>query len=156
MELANIMLALGGDKGNTVPKPRVTVAEIAVLATIHGTDAVFDVEPLDEESDETDGEVLEFLRYAYGKAKDANDTPILDRVYPGRSPVIHTALAELGLPEQAFKVARRVAPAAAAPKPVPAPRGKKAKPAPIADIAPDPSSADHLFDPEPDTAEAMG
>jgi hypothetical protein len=44
-ETANIMVALGGDIGMTVPKRNVTAAEIAVLQTIHGNDAILNIEP---------------------------------------------------------------------------------------------------------------
>ena len=44
-ETAHILVALGGDLNNTVPKRHVTAAEIAVLQVIHGNDAIVDIEP---------------------------------------------------------------------------------------------------------------
>ena len=43
LQTANVVLALGGDARNTVPKYAVTAAEVAVLRMIHGDAAVFDV-----------------------------------------------------------------------------------------------------------------
>lgn len=44
MELANCTVALGGDRGQLVPKYHVTPSEVAVLRFIHGEDAVMDIE----------------------------------------------------------------------------------------------------------------
>lgn len=149
MELANVMLALGGDKGNTVPKPRVTAAEIAVLCSIHGMDSVFDVEPLDETVEIGATAEVERLLGLY-PAKNEDNQLIVLTVYPGRTPVLHQTIADLGLPDEQFKATSHAAPAAPAkPKAL-----KAAKPKPVAEIAPDPSSADHLFEAEPDDVTA--
>jgi hypothetical protein len=125
MELANVIVALGNDKGNTVPKYGVTAAEIAVLCTIHGADAVFDIEPTGETVErghkEERDRLLEFYR-----AADGGKARVLD-VYPGHMPVLHTHIADLGLPPEAFKATARVQPAKA-PAKIKAP---KAKPAPV-------------------------
>ena len=150
MELANVLLALGGDKNNTVPKYRVTPAEIAVLAAIHGSDAVFDIVPLGETEDRSFREERERLFMAY-PAKDEDNNPIVMQVYPGVSPVLHTTIESLGLDETLFKPtehAKPAAPKAKGVKPV-----KAAEPPPVSAIAKDTASADHLF-PEDEPAKA--
>ena len=44
MQLFNILLSLGADSGNQVPKFGVTVSEIALLREIHGEESVTDIE----------------------------------------------------------------------------------------------------------------
>jgi len=127
MELANVMVALGNDRGNTVPKYDVTPAEIAVLCTIHGADAVFDIEPTGETVERGHKEERDRLLGVY-LAADGGRPRVLD-VYPGQMPVLHTQIADLGLPETAFKATARVQPAKVTTK-IKAP---KAKPAPIVD-----------------------
>lgn len=158
MELANCLVALGGNRGNTVPKYRVTPAEIAVLATIHGTDAIIDVEPLDDEVARSNRDEIDRLIRLY-PAKDEDGALIVRRVYPGVSPVLHQTIEDLGLPDVAFKTLERVTAKkvakAAAPK-----SGKRAKsasgeppakPAPIGEIAGNEGNdATHLFDEDAD------
>jgi hypothetical protein len=151
MELANILLALGGDRNNTVPKYRVTPAEIAVLMAIHGADAVFDIVPLGETENTPFREERERLFRLY-PAKNEDNEPIVVQVYPGTSPILHTTLESLGLDESLFKPTEHAKPAAA-PK---AAKGKAAKaPEPPPVVAKDPTSADHLFDDEPADASVM-
>ena len=40
MQTANVLLALGGKRGESVPKYGVTPAEVVVLQQLHGQDAV--------------------------------------------------------------------------------------------------------------------
>lgn len=140
MELANVMVALGGERDNTVPKYRVTPPEIAVLVAIHGDDAVHDIEPLEEEITISTREIMTDLLARY-PALDDSGNPVVRNVYPGVSPVLHQTLADLGLPEELYKATEREKPKAA-PK-----RAKVAppKPEPIVQAAPD-NAADHLFD----------
>lgn len=146
MELCNCLLALGGDKGNTVPKYQVTPAEIAVMMAVHGSDSVFDIEPTGEVADRSFREELERLVRAY-PGKDEDDQLHVRRVYPGGSPILHTEIAQLGLPEEAFKTLTRVS---AAP-PAPAKPRKSAK-APAPELPPAiatakiDNSADELFE----------
>lgn len=141
MQTANIMLAIGGDRGNTVPKPAVSVAEIALLRAIHGEDAVFDVEPLDAPAME-DGVVLSNraelnrLLRTYD-AKDADGNRIVSLLYPGAAARVFETLDEIGLPDEYFKPTERSAPVKAAPA---APKAKaKAK---VAEPAPEPELDD--------------
>jgi len=151
MELANVLLALGGDRNNTVPKYEVTAAEIAVLAAIHGADAVHDIEPLEKTRTVSFKEERERLLGLY-PAKNEDNKLIVLEVYPGVAPVLHTEIATLGLDESLFKAVQHAKPAAA-PK---AAKGKAAKaPEPPPVVAKDPTSADHLFDDEPAEASVM-
>lgn len=135
MELANVIVALGNDKGNTVPRYGVTAAEIAVLCTIHGPDAVFDIEPTGETVERGHKEERDRLMEFY-RAADGGRPRVLD-VYPGQMPVLHTQIADLGLPPEAFKATARVQPAPATTEV----KKPKAKPAPIVE--------DNLFETAP-------
>ena len=152
MELATVLLALGGDRNNTVPKYRVTPAEIAVLAAIHGGDAVFDIVPLGETEAISFRDERERLFRLY-PAKNEDNKPIVLEVYPGTSPILHTTIESLGLDETLFKPTEHAKPAPA--KAVKAPKAAKAEPEPISKIAKDTTSADHLFDDEPADASVM-
>lgn len=110
MEIADIILALGGDTNNTVPKTAVTASEIAVLQQIHGFGSVMEIKPTGE-SPNGRGE-LQRLRDLYGKAMDNNNKSILETVFPGSNPRLFTKLSELNLvPEQFAATDRHKAPA---------------------------------------------
>lgn len=149
MQTANIMLAIGGDRGNTVPKYAISVAEIVLLRAIHGEDAVFDVEPLeapamDEGMAISNRAELNRLRRVYD-AKDADGNRIVDQVYPGAAARVFETLEEIDLPEDYFKPTERTAPikAVAAAKP----RAKaKAAPEPAPDQKPDDLGDDGIKD----------
>lgn len=128
MQLANIMLGIGGGRDNTVPKYEVTPSEIAILQAIHGEDAVHDVEPLDEEVDRSNREELTRLRALYGGAKDGNSNIVFDSLFPGAAARAFQTLDELGLPDIFFKAQVRMKAKPAADKPK---KGKaKAEPKP--------------------------
>lgn len=119
MQTANIMLAIGGDRGNTVPKYAVSVAEIALLRAIHGADAVFDVEPLeapamDEGKAVSNRAELNRLRHVYD-AKDADGNRVVDQVYPGAAARVFETLDELELADEYFKPTERTMPIKVAP-----------------------------------------
>ena len=118
MQTANIMLAIGGDRGNTVPKYAISVAEIALLRAIHGEDAVFDVEPLetpamDEGVVVSNRAELNRLRRVYD-AKDADGNRVVDQVYPGAAARVFETLDEIDMPDDYFKPTERTAPIKAA------------------------------------------
>lgn len=128
MKLANIMLAIGGGRDNTIPKYGVTAGEIAVLRAIHGEDAVFDVEPTDEDAMNENGglrtnrQELVRLKAMYGKASDGNGAPLVEGLYPGAAARVFEAFDELEMPEDFFKAIGRVkaaAPVREAPAPAP-------------------------------------
>lgn len=110
MELANCMVALGGDRGNTVPKSRITPPEILVLLAIHGDESVYEIDPLEAEADVTLRAELTRLRNRYGAAKDRDENPVVEALFPGAGARLPQTLDELGLDESLFKAATRVAP----------------------------------------------
>lgn len=159
MDLANITLALGGDKGHTVRKRLVTAAEIAVLRSIHGEDSVFDVEPAEKVVNRSNRDELNRLRLAYGGALDSEGNSIVNGLFPGAAARVFEMIAELELPDELFQTTERTAakPNKAAPAALPAQtapvkksrRGKAAKTA----TAPEPLEPAFEDDPEDDTDE---
>lgn len=108
MQTANILLSLGGDDGNVVPKYGVTVAEIAVLRQIHGDEAVKDVEPTGEIKRSSRNERQRLVE-AYGRRIDGRfASPAVDALFPGVASRVFEELDELDLPEEFFKAERRV------------------------------------------------
>lgn len=120
MQTLNCLVALGGDTRNTVPKTGITVAEAHLLRAIHGADALLDVEPLDDEAEARPKEEIARLAERY-QAKDEDGRLVASVVFAGGAPSVPETIAELDLPETAFKVVSRVT---AAPKKS---RGRKAK-----------------------------
>lgn len=127
MQTANIMVALGGDRGNTVPRYGVTPAEVAVLAAIHGDDAVTDITLRDDEAEETGGALLQSLMRRYGRAVDGENTPIVRKVFPTNMTPLPDNFDQIGLHENAFSPAALEA--MAAKKPARKPKAKPAAPA---------------------------
>lgn len=111
MQTANVLVALGGDNRNTVPKNNVTPAEAAVLAAIHGEGAVHEIEVADE-VDLDAAELREYLMKTY-PAKDEDARLIVENVFPGRRPDFPETFADLGLPDGLYKATARATPAAA-------------------------------------------
>lgn len=111
MQTARVLVDLGGDSRNSVPKWGVTVAEIAVLGVIHGEDAVHDIVP-DKYVDLKAKDELARLREKYGRAVDGDGDPLINQVYPGRNPRLHYKLEELELAEELYAPAERVKPSA--------------------------------------------
>jgi hypothetical protein len=122
MQYANIMVALGGDRGNTVPRYQVPASEIAVLRAIHGPDAVHDVEPtaapeepvLDEFGDATgktrpvkfnNRAELTRLKEQYA---GANTSKIVEGLYPGAAARVFEDLDDLEIPKEHFKAKERM------------------------------------------------
>lgn len=108
MEKANILLALGGDAGNSVPKYDVTAAEVAVLRVIHGDDAVFDIEPTGTLK-RTNREELARLTEIYGQRQPSgrNAAPAVAALFPGAAARVFEDFEELGLEESLFKPVSR-------------------------------------------------
>lgn len=115
MQFANIMLALGGDQGTTVPKTEVSASEIAVLRLIHGADSVFDVEPVTPEDEakrkRTSREEIRRLTELYGKARIATanggDTSVINVLFPGAGAQAIQNLDDLDIPHEFFKAKTR-------------------------------------------------
>jgi hypothetical protein len=108
MEIANVLVGLGGDRGNTVPKYGVTAAEIAVIRSIHGEDSVFDIEPIGEVSRPSRVERSRLVA-VYGRAMDGNQNSIVEKLYPGAAAPLFETLDSLELPDDFYKTATRVA-----------------------------------------------
>jgi hypothetical protein len=125
LQAANVMVAIAGDRGNTVPKSGISATEISILMAIHGPDAIYDIEPVDDLKDE-DGKAvrgrdeLARLRGIYNS--DAGRSAI-ERLYPGAGakPIEDLdQLEELGMTDESMKPTERAS--------VPAvPRTKAAK-----------------------------
>lgn len=135
MDIANVMVALGGDTGNTVPKYGVTAAEVAVLMTIHGASGgdtpVFDIEPAGTIA-RSNREERQRLVETY-RAKNNEGKQIVAEMFPGVGARVPETLAELDLDESFYKATTRLsapvveeAPAAEAAPAAKAKRGKKA------------------------------
>lgn len=121
MQFANVMLALGGDMNNTVPKYNVSASEIAVLRAIHGDGAIYDVEPTYEKAIAPRDE-LSRLRGLYGRAMGRENKPIINDLFPGAAARLFDTIDELGLVPEQFKAEVRV-------KPQPKAEAKPAAPA---------------------------
>jgi hypothetical protein len=133
MQIANIMVAVGGDAGTTVPKYEMTVSEIAVLQRLHGNDAVFDIDPCGE-IERRDREEIARLGLIY-RSPDGGPHAVVKELFPGAAARAFHNLDELTtaegnpLPEQMFKAASRVkAPAAKKGKKTPAPEPQEEQP----------------------------
>lgn len=108
MQAANVMVAIGGDKGNTVPKYGISATEISILMAIHGPDAIFDVEPADDLKG-PDGKAVrgreELARLASVYDSEAGRAAI-GRLYPGAGakPIEDLDdLQDLGLTKESMK-----------------------------------------------------
>lgn len=110
MELISVMVALGGDRGNSVPKT-VTPAEIPILQAIHGPDAIFDVVKTKEKIDRSNGNELARLRAEYGSARDEDGKSLVAAVYPGLGATVPERLSQVStLLEEHFKPTSRAKP----------------------------------------------
>jgi len=123
LQTANVVLALGGDARNTVPKYAVTAAEVAVLRMIHGDAAVFDVE-VSGSVTRTDRQEIGRLTELYGRQEgDRRIAPAVAELFPGAAARVFQNFDELELPDDLYiATGRQTAPA---PKPK-----KAAEPAP--------------------------
>lgn len=115
MQLANVMVHIGGDHGNQVPK-RASAAEIAVLRIIHGDDAVTDIDPLDEDNGLNNRDELARLRGIY-TARDGEGRSLVNLLFPGAGARVFETIDELGLPDSLFKPISRANAKAADPAP---------------------------------------
>lgn len=106
MEIANVLIAIDGEKGHTVPRYNVTVSEVAVLRALHGEDAVFDIE-VTGDIPRKHREERERLATEYPKAKKA-----IERLFPGAAAPLFNAFSELDLPDELYQATGRQTPAA--------------------------------------------
>lgn len=104
MQLANIILCLGGLITNTVQKLDVTPAEILVLKHLHGDDAVKDVRPAGFDTRRRPEKEFARLAAIYDAgAGSFTDTPgneregVLAKLFPGAMKRLPTTLEEIGI-----------------------------------------------------------
>lgn len=116
MQLASILLNLGGDAGNQVPKYNVTPGEVAVLRVLHGDDAVNDIEIIDDVKRSSKAERERLLQiYAQPQPDGSRRSPAIDMLFPGVAARLYETFDEMELDEVHFKtdgqkaVERRVA-----------------------------------------------
>lgn len=124
MQTATILLALGGNQGNTVPKYDVTPSEVAVLQGIHGAEAVTDIHPNADEIDISDRAERSRLLERYGKFQNVDgtmkDTSPVSVLFPGVASRMFQSFDELDIDESYYKAETRVKATPAAKR-----RGKK-------------------------------
>ena len=95
MQTARIMLAIGGEEGQVIPKWGVTAAEVEVLRQIHGTDSVKEIVVDDGDGIErSNREELERLRFTYPR-KDPREPSPVERLFPGAAARVFTSFDEL-------------------------------------------------------------
>jgi hypothetical protein len=135
MQIANVLVSIGGDHGNTVPLYGVTAAEVAVLLRIHGIEAVTEIEPIGE-IERSNREELARLKQMY-RAKDEDGVPFIEGIYPGAAARVFQTFADLELPAEHYKARTRATPSGVPAVPVPAP-----EPAPAPVVAADPADFD--------------
>ncbi|MGF7008108.1 hypothetical protein [Aminobacter sp. BE322] len=117
MQLASILLAIGGDTGNTVPKYDVTPAEVAVLRVIHGDDAVTEIEPISEVARTSRAERQRLIEiYASVQPDGSRRSRAVDMLFPGVAARVFESFDEIDdLDESFFKAETRVGARKAAP-----------------------------------------
>lgn len=104
MQTANVMLALGGRRANTVPKIGVTAAEAAVLRFIHGEDAVYDIDVQGSVS-RTHRQEIARLAQIYGRQEgDRRISPAVNELFPGAAARVFETFDELEIPEELYAV----------------------------------------------------
>jgi hypothetical protein len=104
MQLANALLALSGDTGNTVPKYNITPSEVAVLQFIHGSDAVTNIEILDREITVASRDERDRLSETYGAYEgDRFRSRAVEALFPGAAARVFQTFDEMGLDESLFK-----------------------------------------------------
>lgn len=117
METANVLLAIAGDKGNTVMKYGVTPSETAVLRYLHGDDAVTEIEITDTPLKISHKEERDRLAETYGRQIGERKVAVaVNALFPGAAARLFDTYAELDLPDDFYKAEARKVPTAAKPK----------------------------------------
>lgn len=109
MELANILLDVGGDGTTIVSKRGVTPAEVAVLMAIHGSNSVSEIEVLEQKKDRTHRQEIAHLREVYGRTdpSGAKVAPAVDQLFPGVAARVFETFEELELDDSLYKAETR-------------------------------------------------
>jgi len=125
MQTANILLAIAGERGNTVPKYDVTPSEVAVLRLLHGDDAVTDIE-ITGEKKTTHKIERERLNEMFARKNEEGHfiAPAVSRLFPGAAASLFDNFEDLDIPEDFYKAKSRMTPSAA-PKPKKAEKAEK-------------------------------
>lgn len=89
MQRVNCTVRLSGDTGNTVLKSDVTVAEVAVLRSIHGNESVVDIKPV-RQCKTPHREERDRLSLIYG-------APRVAALFPGMIPRLPVSLDDIAL-----------------------------------------------------------
>lgn len=108
MQIANVLVALGGKRGETVPKYRVTPAELAVLQFLHGEDGVYDIDIQTDTVERTHRQEIERLRMSYSRRDGERViSPAINALFPGVGAQVPQKFSDLELNEELFVVTRR-------------------------------------------------
>jgi hypothetical protein len=152
MQTADIMLALGGNLGQTIQKFGVTPAEVAVLREIHGNASVFDIQPLDEDVERTSREERGRLLEIYGKPPGSREMSAVEHLFPGVAARVFESFDELELDDSFFKATGHAKPKARA-----KPMGKAKEPDPEEEFdeeVEEPEEEDDVVEPKPKATRA--
>jgi len=107
MQTANVFVALGGRRANSVPKYGVTAAETAVLRLIHGEDAVYEIDVQGSVS-RTHRQEIARLAQIYGRQEgERRISPAVNELFPGAAARVFETFDELEIPEELFAVKER-------------------------------------------------
>ncbi len=117
MQTANILLAIAGERGNTVPKYDVTPSEVAVYRLLHGDDAVTDIEITGEKKTTHKAE-RERLNELFARKNEEGHfiAPAVSRLFPGAAASLFDNFDDLDIPEDFYKAKGRMTPSSAKPK----------------------------------------
>lgn len=100
-ETADMIVALGGDINNTVPRYGVTAAECALLQAIHGTDAVTLIKPTGSVKRSNRAEKARLVGI-YAPHENSNGAKVMNQLYPGAAARLFERYNELELAEAQF------------------------------------------------------
>ena len=127
MELANCMLALGGDTGNTVPEYNVTPSEVMVLRLIHGEESVSEIDIV-ATTDRSHAAERDRLSRFYGRSTDGGPprAEAVDALFPGAAARLFETFAEIGASgdDEPEEIEEKIVPIE---KPAALAKGKKGK-----------------------------
>ncbi|CUW38789.1 protein of unknown function [Magnetospirillum sp. XM-1] len=111
MELANCFVRLGGEIGYEVRKTGIPLAEILLLQSIHGADAVVRIERAGSD-DRKNRDIVDYLKAVYGDTK-------FRVVFPGTNPSVHVQFRDIVPGEDVVEEDEPQAPVRRGKKPVP-------------------------------------
>lgn len=104
MQVATILLNIGGDAGNQVPKYNVTPSEVHVLQLLHGSDAVNEIEITGDEK-RTSKQERERLVHIYAQPQPNGErrSPAIDTLFPGVAARLYENFSEMDLEDHVYK-----------------------------------------------------